>query len=60
MPFEHRKIGEILVEMGTLAPAEVRLVVDQQRESGQRFGETANLPWPSICAPAPAPAPRES
>ncbi len=41
MLFEHRKIGEILVEMGALAPAEVRLVVDQQRESGQRFGETA-------------------
>ena len=41
MLFEHRKIGEILVEMGALAPAEVRLIVDQQRESGQRFGETA-------------------
>jgi type II secretory ATPase GspE/PulE/Tfp pilus assembly ATPase PilB-like protein len=41
MPFEHRKIGEILVEMGALGPAEVRLVVDQQGESGQRFGETA-------------------
>ena len=40
MPFEHRKIGEILIEMGALAPAEVRLVVDHQRESGKRFGET--------------------
>ena len=38
MPFEHRKIGEILIEMGALAPAEVRLVVDHQRESGKRFG----------------------
>ena len=41
MVFEHRKIGEILVEMGSLAPAEVRLVLDQQSQSGKRFGETA-------------------
>ncbi|MBW2688846.1 MAG: Flp pilus assembly complex ATPase component TadA [Deltaproteobacteria bacterium] len=41
MVFEHRKIGEILVEMGSLAPAEVRLVLDQQAQSGKRFGETA-------------------
>jgi len=41
MAFEHRKIGEILVEMGSLAPAEVRLVLDQQSQSGKRFGETA-------------------
>jgi type II secretory ATPase GspE/PulE/Tfp pilus assembly ATPase PilB-like protein len=41
MAFEHRKIGEILVEMGALAPAEVRLVLDQQGQSGKRFGETA-------------------
>lgn len=41
MPFEHRKIGEILVEMGALAPAEVRLVLEQQGKSGQRFGEVA-------------------
>jgi type IV pilus assembly protein PilB len=40
MPFEHRKIGEILIEMGALAPAEVRLIVEHQRESGKRFGET--------------------
>ncbi len=40
MPFEHRKIGEVLIEMGSLAPAEVRLIVDHQRESGKRFGET--------------------
>ncbi len=41
MQFEHRKIGEILVKMGALAPAEVRLVLEQQRSSGKRFGETA-------------------
>ncbi len=39
MQFEHRKIGEILVNMGALAPAEVRLILDQQGSSGQRFGE---------------------
>ncbi len=41
MPFEHNKIGEILVEMGALAPAEVRLVLEQQTHLGQRFGEAA-------------------
>ncbi len=41
MSFEHRKIGEILTEIGALAPAEVRLVLDQQGQSGKRFGETA-------------------
>ncbi len=41
MAFEHSKIGEILVEMGALAPAEVRLVLEQQGQSGKRFGETA-------------------
>ncbi|MGW8312610.1 MAG: GspE/PulE family protein [Desulfuromonadales bacterium] len=41
MPFEHRKIGEILIEMGALGPAEVRLVLEQQIKSAQRFGETA-------------------
>ena len=41
MQFEHRKIGEILVEMGAFAPAEVRLVLNQQSQSGKRFGETA-------------------
>ena len=40
MPFEHRKLGEILIEMGSLAPAEMRLILEQQRLSGQRFGET--------------------
>jgi type IV pilus assembly protein PilB len=41
MQFEHRKIGEILVEMGALGPAEVRLVLERQSQSGLRFGETA-------------------
>ena len=41
MSFEHRKISEILVEMGVIAPAEARLVLDQQGELGLRFGEAA-------------------
>jgi type II secretory ATPase GspE/PulE/Tfp pilus assembly ATPase PilB-like protein len=41
MQYEHRKLGEILVKMGALAPAEERLVLDQQSQSGKRFGETA-------------------
>ena len=41
MSFEHRKISEILVEMGVLAPAEARLVLEQQGQLGQRFGEVA-------------------
>ncbi len=41
MSFKHRKIGEILVEMGALAPAEVRLVLDHQGPLKQRFGELA-------------------
>ncbi len=40
MPFEHRKLGEILIEMGSLAPAEMRLILEQQSQSGLRFGET--------------------
>jgi len=41
MSFEHRKISEILVDMGVLAPAEARLVLEQQSQLGQRFGEVA-------------------
>src|SRR5210317_45613 len=41
MSFEHRKINEILVDMGVLAPAEARLVLEQQGQLGQRFGEVA-------------------
>ena len=40
MQFERSKIGEILVKMGALAPAEVRLILAQQEQSGKRFGET--------------------
>ena len=41
MSFEHRKISEILIEMGVLAPAEARLVLDQQGQLNQRFGKVA-------------------
>ncbi|MHB8709336.1 MAG: GspE/PulE/PilB domain-containing protein, partial [Desulfuromonadales bacterium] len=41
MAFERKKIGEILVEMGSLAPAEMRLVLDRQPLLGRRFGEVA-------------------
>ena len=41
MVFERKKIGEILVDMGSLAPAEMRLVLDRQPLLGRRFGEVA-------------------
>ena len=41
MAFERKKIGEILIDLGALAPAEVRLVLDRQPLSGRRFGELA-------------------
>ena len=41
MKFQRRKIGEILVEMGAIAPAEVELVLEQMGTSGRRFGQTA-------------------
>jgi len=41
MAFERKKLGEILIEMGSLAPAEMRLVLDRQPLLGRRFGETA-------------------
>lgn len=41
MSFERKKIGEILVDMGSLAPAELRLELDRQAASGRRLGETA-------------------
>ena len=41
MAFERKKIGEILVAMGSLAPAEMRLVLDRQPLLGRRFGEVA-------------------
>ncbi|MBW2451855.1 MAG: Flp pilus assembly complex ATPase component TadA [Deltaproteobacteria bacterium] len=40
MVFERRKIGEILVELGAMAPAEVRLTLERQAQAtNQRFGE---------------------
>jgi type IV pilus assembly protein PilB len=41
MSFEHRKLGDILIEIGALAPAEVRLFLEHQGKTGQRFGEAA-------------------
>nr|WP_291317477.1 hypothetical protein [Desulfuromonas sp.] len=41
MNFERKKIGEILVEMGALTPAEVKLVLERMPATGNRFGETA-------------------
>jgi len=41
MVFERQKIGEILVERGTLAPAQVSLILEQQAEIDRRFGEIA-------------------
>ncbi len=40
MDFKRRKIGEILVESGAIAPAEIDLILAQQDLSGKRFGET--------------------
>jgi len=39
--FSRRKIGEILVSLGAMAPAEVELVLAHMSESGRRFGNTA-------------------
>ena len=41
MTFERKKIGEILVEMGAITPAEVKLVLDKEPTNGLRFGEAA-------------------
>ena len=41
MKFERRKIGEILVEMGAIAPAEIPLVLERMSVSQKRFGQTA-------------------
>jgi type II secretory ATPase GspE/PulE/Tfp pilus assembly ATPase PilB-like protein len=40
MPFRHKKVGEILVEMGAITPAEVSLVLEKMETSKGRFGET--------------------
>jgi len=41
MAFERQRIGEILVELGALAPAEAKLVLEHQAANGRRFGEIA-------------------
>ena len=38
--FNRKKIGEILVAMGAITPAEVQLILEQMTLTGQRFGET--------------------
>ncbi len=43
MVFERRKLGEILVEMGSLAPAEMRLVLERQALSAN---VSAKRRWP--------------
>jgi type IV pilus assembly protein PilB len=40
MNFERKKIGEILVEMGAIAPAEVSLILERMTVTKGRFGET--------------------
>jgi len=40
MKFVRKKIGDILMEMGAIAPAEIRLVLDRMSVNGGRFGET--------------------
>jgi type IV pilus assembly protein PilB len=39
MKLERKRIGEILVEMGVITPAEVSLVLDRGTAQGGRFGE---------------------
>lgn len=38
--FERKKIGEILVEMGALAPAQADLILQRMQISGKTFGDT--------------------
>ena len=39
MKFEHRKIGEILVDMGVLEPSEVDFILLRVEQKGGRFGD---------------------
>ena len=39
MNFQRKKIGEILVEIGVLTPAEVSLILERLQLSGGRFGQ---------------------
>ncbi|MDY0270351.1 GspE/PulE family protein [Trichloromonas sp.] len=38
--FERKKIGEILVSMGTITPAEICLVLERMQARGENFGST--------------------
>ncbi len=40
MKFERKKIGQILIEMGALAPAQVDLILQHLQASGKSFGQT--------------------
>jgi len=40
MKLVRKKIGDILMEMGAIAPAEIKLVLDRMAADGGRFGET--------------------
>ncbi|PNU20803.1 pilus assembly protein PilB [Geothermobacter hydrogeniphilus] len=40
MKFERKKLGDILVEMGSIAPAQVKLILEKMAAVGGRFGQT--------------------
>jgi len=40
MSFERKKIGEILVSMGAITPAEIKLVLERMQVRGENFGST--------------------
>ncbi len=40
LTYKRKMIGEILVTMGAITPAEVQLILEQMALTGQRFGET--------------------
>ncbi|WP_432823555.1 GspE/PulE family protein [Trichloromonas sp.] len=40
MSFERKKIGEILVSMGAITPAEIKLVLERMKTLGENFGST--------------------
>jgi two-component system chemotaxis sensor kinase CheA len=39
--YRYKKLGEILLEAGLLAPGTVDLILDTQKETGERFGDIA-------------------
>jgi type IV pilus assembly protein PilB len=40
MPYHWRKIGELLVEAGAMAPGQVDIVLNRMKVTGRRFGQT--------------------